>query len=93
LNSAARECVWTSKALAPPRARALTFAEQVNLMTNAKRLPERGIMGKGTFFVRRGKNTNNLRVAVSFGRHDEQRILRMLVKRYPTLAQKLVDAL
>jgi hypothetical protein len=56
---------------------------------NAKRNVKKGIVGHGQLFVRPGKYSNALYVMGKFGRADEQRLLRMLVRRYPKLAASL----
>jgi hypothetical protein len=50
---------------------------------NAKRTPQKGIIGEGKIGIRRGKHSNNLRITFTVSREEEQRLLKMLQKRYP----------
>jgi hypothetical protein len=50
---------------------------------NAKRTPKKGIIGEGKIGIRPSKNTNRLRVTFTVSREEEQRLLKMLQKRYP----------
>jgi hypothetical protein len=60
---------------------------------NAKRSVKQGIVGQGKLFVRPGKYSNALYVMSKFNRGDEQRLLGMLVRRYPKLAASLAAKL
>lgn len=52
-------------------------------MVNAKRTPKKGIMGDAAISLRVSKTSNRLHLAVRLTKEDEQRLLKMLKKRYP----------
>ena len=51
-------------------------------MANAKRVPKKGIMGEATISLRVSKRSNRLHLAVRLTKEDEQRLFKMLKKRY-----------
>jgi hypothetical protein len=52
-------------------------------MANAKRTPKKGIVGDGRVFIGPGEYSNRLHIDVRLSKEDEQRLLKMLQKRYP----------
>lgn len=51
-------------------------------MANASRKPRKTIVGDGRVRLYPGKNSNRLHVDVRLTKADEQRLLKMLQKRY-----------